>query len=150
MCPKYRSGQDRYWDRSLREHARMLMRGALKDGPLSWADLRKRCPKYLRHLTESVLNEELARGAIHRHPPISPRAGFRFALQPVDVRSYAARELEGALARLAERGIALSDAREALMQLLHEAEWAEDGHAEVAPSAQMFATPIEAWNSPNV
>lgn len=124
MCPKYRSGQNRYWDRTLREHGKVLLHDSLEAGPLPWADLRKRFPKYLRHLTESIRDEELARGAIHRHPPVG-RAGFRFALDPPDVRSYAARELDDALTRMVERGFALAAAREAFMQLLQEREWTE-------------------------
>ena len=126
ICPKYRSAQDRYWDRPLREHARVLLLAALHDGPVPGADLRKKFPKYLRHLAESVLNEELAKGAIHRHPPASSRSGFRFALERPDVRAFAAKELECALARMTKRGFALSDAREAFMQLLQDTEWADD------------------------
>src|SRR4051794_32664030 len=29
MCPKYRSSQDRYWDRPLRDHAKVTLRNAL-------------------------------------------------------------------------------------------------------------------------
>ena len=32
MCPKYRSSQDRYWDRPLREHAMVLLYEALHGG----------------------------------------------------------------------------------------------------------------------
>ncbi len=126
MCPKYRSGQDRYWDRTLREHTKVLLRSSLEAGPMPWAELRKRFPKYLRHLAESVIDEELARGAIHRHPPLSSRAGFRFALDRPDVRAYAAKELDDALTRLVERGFTLCDVREAFMQLLHEQEWTHE------------------------
>jgi predicted Zn-ribbon and HTH transcriptional regulator len=125
ICPKYRSSQDRYWDRPILEHAKVILRGALVDGPMSWADLRKKFPKYLRHLAESVLNEELAKGGIHRHAPTSARRGPRYALQPADVRSCASVELKDVLSRLQERGFARADIREALMQLLQEEEWAD-------------------------
>src|SRR5207248_2735136 len=49
VCPKYRSGKDRYWDRSLREHAAVVLRRALEERPMPWSELRKRFPKYLRH-----------------------------------------------------------------------------------------------------
>src|SRR5436190_1136561 len=39
MCPKYRSSQDRYWNRTLRDHATVLLHMFLEPGPLSWADL---------------------------------------------------------------------------------------------------------------
>ncbi len=125
MCPKYRSGQNRYWDRSLREHAKVVLRRALEEGAMPWAELRKKFPKYMRHLAESVLNEELAKRTIFRHPPTSPRMGFRFALQTPDVRLHAAKELDEALARLEAHGFTRIDAREAFMQLLQEHEWAE-------------------------
>src|SRR5438552_2941462 len=125
MCPKYRSRQDRYWDRTLHEHAKVVLHEALQGGPMPWADLRKKFPKYLRHLADSVLNEELAKATVFRHPPASTRMGPRYALQPADVRSYAGKELHEMLARLQQCGFARSEAREALMQLLQEDEWAD-------------------------
>jgi hypothetical protein len=125
ICPKYRSGQDRYWDRPLREHAKVVLRRSLEDGAMPWSELRKKFPKYMRHLAESVLNEELAKRTIFRHPPASPRMGFRFALQAPDVGPHAARELEEALTRLEDRGFTRADACEALMHLLQEHEWAD-------------------------
>jgi hypothetical protein len=133
MCPKYRSGQDRYWDRPLREHAKVVLRRSLEEGTMPWAELRKKFPKYMRHLAESVLNEELARRAIFRHPPAAPRMGFRYALEPPDVRPHAAKELEAALRRLEARGFTRGDAREAFMQLLQDQEWAE-APREAAPA----------------
>lgn len=125
VCPKYRSSQDRYWDRPLRQHAKVVLRNALRNGPLSWTGLRKKFPKYLRHLAESALNEDLAKGAIFRHPPASLRQGPRYALQPEDLRSCARGELQLLLTRLHERGFPRSDVRETLMHLLQEDEWAE-------------------------
>ena len=125
MCPKYRSGQDRYWDRSLREHTKVVIRDTLRVGPASWSYLRKRLPKYLRHLAESVLNEELAKGSLHRHPPTTVRNGPRYALEPADVRTYIAKELSAMLQRLEQRGFPCSQTRMAIMQLLQEDEWAE-------------------------
>jgi hypothetical protein len=124
MCPKYRSSQDRYWDRPLRTHAKVLLHEAMRDEPVSWAELRKKFPKYVRHLAESVLSEELARGTVFRHPPVSQRSGPRYALQPVEIRTYAGKMLDEALERLEQIGFARSDARETLMQLLQEEEWA--------------------------
>ena len=128
-CPKYRSAQDRYWDRPLREHATVLLHEAIKEGPMSWTDLRKKLPKYLRHLAESALNEELAKGTIHRHPPATSRRGPRYAHQPADVRCYASKELHEMLARLEQCGFARADARDSLMQLLQEEEWAESARS---------------------
>jgi hypothetical protein len=125
ICPKYRSRQDRYWDRSLRDHASVVLHDALRGGPMAWADLRKKFPKYLRHLADLVLNEELARGTIFRHTPMSIRMGPRYALYPADVRIYASKELPALLARLEQCGFARHESREALMHLLQEDEWAE-------------------------
>ena len=125
MCPKYRSVQDRYWDRPLHEQAKRLLIESLQAGPLSWTDLRKKLPKYLRHLAQSALDEELARGVIFRHPPASARMGPRYALQPADVRTYVSRELHELLARFEAYGFGRSQTREAMMQLLQDEEWAE-------------------------
>lgn len=126
MCPKYRSSQDRYWDRPLREHAKVVLGEALRSGPMSWADLRKKFPKYLRHLADSVLNEELAKETIFRHPPTSARMGGpRYGLKPADVRSYANKELHDMLTRLEQCGFGRAESREAIVQLLQEEEWAE-------------------------
>jgi hypothetical protein len=125
MCPKYRSAQDRYWDRPLREHAKVVVRMALADGPATWSDLRKAFPKYLRHLAESVLNEELARGAIFRHPPASVRQGPRYALQAADVRRYLGKELQDLLDRVQALGFSRPEAREAIVQILQDEEWTE-------------------------
>jgi hypothetical protein len=124
-CPKYRSAQERFWDRSLREHAKVLLHEAIKAGPISWSDLRKKLPKYLRHLAESALSEELARGAIHEHPQASPRMGPRYAHEPAKVACYAKRELQDVLTRLTQCGFTRGQARETLMQLLQEEEWAD-------------------------
>lgn len=127
ICPKYRSAQDRYWDRPLREHAKVVLRESLTAGPASWSELRKKFPKYLRHLAESVLNEELARGTLHRHPPESIRKGPRIGLHPADVRVYAERELQTVLRRLEQLGFAPVEVREAMMHLLNEEEWGSRG-----------------------
>jgi hypothetical protein len=126
MCPKYRSGQDRFWDRTLHQHAKVVLREALRSGPMAWADLRKKFPKYLRHLADTVLNEELARGTIFRHPTTSARMGPRYGLEPADVRTYAAAALQALLSRLERCGFDHAESRAALLQLLQEAEWAPE------------------------
>src|SRR5438105_13223762 len=40
--PKYRSQQDRYWDRGMSAHVAQLLRGALEGGPLPWSELRRK------------------------------------------------------------------------------------------------------------
>ena len=133
-CPKYRSPQDRYWDRPLRDHAQTVLRMALRAGPLSWSELRKKFPKYLRHQADSVLNEELAKGTVYRHPPLSVRMGERYALEPAEVRPYASKELLESLQRLTLLGFSRGDVREAMLQLLQEEEWAETPTLERSPA----------------
>jgi hypothetical protein len=143
ICPKYRSSQDRYWDRPLREHAKSLLRAALCDGPLTWTDLRKKLPKYLRHLADSVLNEEVAREAIFRHPPASSRMGPRYALQPADLRTYVSRELHELLARFEANGFARQETCEAILDLLREEEWSDLAPAAALPApAELCKTPV--------
>src|SRR5262245_39902166 len=50
--PKYRGPRERYWDRPMRVHLEQLVRGALRQGPLTWAQMRKRLPAYARRLAE--------------------------------------------------------------------------------------------------
>src|SRR5262249_15004822 len=44
--PKYRSQQDRFWDRTMPVHIAALVRGALQEGPLAWSELRRKLPPY--------------------------------------------------------------------------------------------------------
>ena len=146
ICPKYRSAQDRYWDRSLRDHAKVVLYAAMRMGPLSWSDLRKKFPKYLRHLVDAVLHEELAKGEVFRHPPLSVRMGPRYALDAAEVRPYASKELLESLQRLTLLGFARGDAREAMLRLLQEEEWAETPKLERAPA--IAAMPAHSVNTP--
>ncbi|HZZ82371.1 MAG TPA: hypothetical protein VFE62_27985 [Gemmataceae bacterium] len=141
ICPKYRSSQDRYWDRPLREHAKVTLRNALADGPTTWSEVRKAFPKYLRHLADSVLNEELARGAIHRHPPATVRQGPRYALHAADARRYVHGELQSLLSRIVELGFSRPEAREAIVQLLQDEEWTENEIAGVGTLRAAVNTP---------
>src|SRR5207237_984823 len=40
--PKYRSQQDRFWDRSMPVHLAALLRQVLAEGPLAWFELRRK------------------------------------------------------------------------------------------------------------
>src|SRR5579859_3188469 len=44
--PKYRSQQDRYWDRPMPVHVAKLLQESLAEGPLGWSDLRRKLPAY--------------------------------------------------------------------------------------------------------
>jgi hypothetical protein len=129
-CPKYRSGQDRYWDRPLREHVHEMLHAMLTAGPLPWAEVRRRLPRYARYLAESVLNEQLAQRRLYRHPPRTPRAAPRYGLEPADVRAYLQPALADLLARLEPLGFTPGELRRGLRQLLNEGAWT----AEPVPS----------------
>jgi hypothetical protein len=131
-CPKYRSGQDRYWDRPLRERVHEMVRNILAKGPLPWSGLRRRLPRYARYLAESVLNEQLARGQLYRHPPRTARSAPRFALHPADIRAYLRPALGGLMARLEPLGFSRSDLQRGLRELLAQSE-RDERRAEPAP-----------------
>src|SRR5689334_8254011 len=44
--PKYRSQQDRFWDRPITVHLANLFREVLAEMPLGWAELRRKLPAY--------------------------------------------------------------------------------------------------------
>src|SRR5205085_8264309 len=65
--PKYRSQQDRFWDRPMPVHVAALLRETLNDGPLGLAELRRKLPAYAQSSTETVLNDQVAQNAVYRH-----------------------------------------------------------------------------------
>jgi len=135
-CPKYRSRQDRYWDRPLREHVHEMLHDILTAGPLAWSELRRRLPRYARYLAESVLNEQLAHSRVYRHPPRTPRSAPRFALHPADLRAYLRPALSDLLSRLEPLGFSRTELRHGLRQMLSEGEF--DAHP-VDPPTPRFA-----------
>src|SRR6202035_4414612 len=44
--PKYRSQQDRYWDRPMAVHIAVLVREVLEESPLGISELRRKLPAY--------------------------------------------------------------------------------------------------------
>ncbi|MCI0639341.1 MAG: hypothetical protein L0Y72_29185 [Gemmataceae bacterium] len=122
LFPKYRSSQDRFWDRPLRVHVERLLNELLRDEPLPWSEIRKRLPHYAKIAAETVLEEQLAKGQIHRHPPLRPRLGSRYGLSTPDPRPYLAPELTGLLARYESMGFPLARVRATLLDLLQETE----------------------------
>lgn len=123
VYPKYRSPRERFWDRPLRVHVEFLIRKSLRDGPLSWTALRARMPEYAKVVASSVLEEQLAKGVVHRYPPMPGKKGQRLGLEPPDPRVYLRPELAKLLARLVRLGFSPADVREALFDLLREQEW---------------------------
>jgi len=129
LYPRYRSPRERFWDRPLRFHVEYLIRQALLDGPMFWSAVRGRLPEYAKVLASSVLEEQLAKGALHRHPPMPGKKGQRLGLEPPDPRVYLRPELAKFLARFVRLGFPPANVREGLFDLLREQEWAPDAPA---------------------
>ncbi len=121
--PKYRSSQDRFWDRSMQVHVAALLRQALLEGPLAWSQLRRKLPRYAQAQAEAVLQEQIAQGLLYRHPPVSSRGGERIGAQPPDPKDYLRQELQAAFGRLEQQGFSQPQLREGAMALLQEEEW---------------------------
>src|SRR5262245_45207132 len=52
--PKYRSQQDRFWDRPMPVHVASLLRSTLQEQPLALAELRRKLPAYAQAQAEDV------------------------------------------------------------------------------------------------
>jgi hypothetical protein len=120
--PRYRSHQERFWDRPMPVHVAELLRAALGESPLSWSDLRRRLPVYAHEKAQTVLDEQVARGAIHRHPRLG-RTGERFGLRPADPKNYLRSELASVFRCLEDLGFTEVQLREGALELLHDEEW---------------------------
>jgi hypothetical protein len=119
--PKYRSQQDRYWDRPMPVHVAALLRETLET-PYNLAELRRKLPVYAQPLFENILQEELAKGLLHRHPKTG-RGGERYGARPADPKDYLKTELIEVFRRLEGLGFKLDQLRPAALELLHEEEW---------------------------
>jgi len=123
--PKYRSAQDRFWDRPMPVHVANLLRAALEEGPLAWPQLRRKLPDYAVAQAEVVLQEQVAQGRLHRHPPAGSRSGERYGVTPPDAREYLRRELPVLFRRIQQLGFTELRLREAAMAVLQEEEWGQ-------------------------
>ncbi len=121
--PRYRSQQERFWDRPMQVHVAGLLVAALEEAPLSWSDLRRRLPAYAHEKAQIVLDEKLAQGAIHRHPRFG-RMGERVGNRPADPKEYLRSELAAVFQSLAKLGFTEAQVREGALELLHDEEWA--------------------------
>jgi hypothetical protein len=122
--PKYRSQQDRYWDRTMPVHIAALVRGALQEGPLAWSELRRKLPPYALAQAEGVLTEQVAQGLLFRHPAAGKRGGPRYGAQPPNPRDYLKEELAGVFQRLERLGFSQTQLRAGALEVLHDEEWA--------------------------
>jgi hypothetical protein len=132
LYPRYRSRQDRYWDRSMPVHVTMLLRGVLREASLPWSELRRKLPAYAQPQAEEVLRDLVDRGEVFRHPRPGSRGGDHYALQPPDPKDYLGPELVGLFRRLEQLGFNQSQVRAAALELLHDEEWAPIPPAEEA------------------
>jgi hypothetical protein len=124
--PKYRSQQDRFWDRPIEVHLAHLIHEALQESPLGWAELRRKLPAYAVDplvRAEAVLSDLIAQRKVYRHPRLGKRGGDRFGLQPPNAKEYLESGLSQLFLDLEQRGFSLRQLREAALELLHDAEW---------------------------
>jgi hypothetical protein len=122
--PKYRSNQDRFWDRPMRVHIVNLLAAALSERPLAASELRRKLPDYAKTQAEAILEEEVAQGRMFRHPSLSSRGGPRFGAEPPSPRDFLRTELTTLFHRLARLGFTHAQLRASAIELLHEEEWA--------------------------
>ncbi len=135
--PKYRSPQDRFWDRPMPVHVAYLLRTTLQEQPAALTDLRRKLPDYAKNLAEQVLQDQVAQGLLFQHPPASKRTGPRYGVTRPDPKEYLRLELTGVFARLEQLGFTPTQLRESALELLHEEEWASPP---AAPPATVPAT----------
>lgn len=120
--PRYRSQQDRFWDRPMEVHIVNLIEAALEEGPLPWSELRRKLPTYAQQQAQTVLEEHVRRGSLHRHPRAG-RGAERYGRKPAHPREYLRDELREVFNRLEKLGFQPGQIREAAIELLHEEEW---------------------------
>jgi hypothetical protein len=122
--PKYRSQQDRFWDRPMPVHVAWLLRTVLQEAPLALSELRRKLPAYALPHAEVVLQEQLAQGLLYRLPKTAGRGKERFSVSPPDAKEYLRPELVTLFGRLEQLGFSQAQLRAGALELLHEEEWA--------------------------
>jgi len=136
--PRYRSQQDRYWDRPMAVHVAALLHQALEQGALPWSELRRKLPAYAHPQAEEVLQQQLAQGTLYRYPRAG-RGGERFGVRPPDPKDFLRTELSGVFERLEKLGFNQAALREAAIELLHDEEWSSASRSESEPSPEIGA-----------
>ncbi|MFL5241472.1 MAG: hypothetical protein ACJ8FY_05135 [Gemmataceae bacterium] len=123
--PKYRSQQERYWDRPMPVHIVELLRMNLEERPLPWTELRRKLPAYAQDQAQTVLEEQISQKKFFRHPRHpGKRAGEPIGIRAADPRDYLSAELSGVFNRLEKLGFMHSQVRAAALDILHDEEWA--------------------------
>jgi hypothetical protein len=120
--PRYRSQQDRFWDRPMDVHVQVLLEETLRERPLGLSELRRKLPAYAQGQAESALEEQLRQGQIHRHPRTG-RGSERFGVRPPDPKDYLREEFIDVFDRLTKLGFTQEQLRAGALELLHEDEW---------------------------
>ncbi len=138
--PKYRSPQERYWDRPMSVHIRALVRQTLEGTALAWPDLRRKLPSYATELAEPVFQEMIAQQQLHRHPRMGGRGSDRYGLEKPDPKEYLRGELVIAFGKLEKLGFSQEQLRNGALELLHEEEWATVPSKEVNETAPEAAS----------
>ncbi len=124
--PKYRSQQDRFWDRPMPIHIANLVQETLaEDGPLGWSELRRKLPAYAQDKAEAILQEQLNQGKLYRYPRTG-RGSERYGVHPPDPKDYLRSELKEVFTRLSELGFTVEQLRTSALEMLHEEEWKDE------------------------
>ena len=149
--PKYRSQQERYWDRPMPVHIVQLLQSNLEEKPLTWTELRRKMPAYAQDKAQTVLEEQIGLKVFFRHPrhPGS-RSGEPIGVREADARDYLRAELSGVFYRLEKLGFSQSQVRAAALDILHDEEWAPtppDTTSKKEPATNQSAEPLES-NAP--
>jgi hypothetical protein len=148
--PKYRSAQERYWDRPMTVHVETLLRSALQEGPMPWSELRRKVPAYAQDQAQPVLDDLLAQKQLHRHPKLpGSRGGELFGLEAADPAAYLRQELPAVFRRLEALGFSQSQLRASALELLHDEEWASTMTAPPAPAKTAPPTGDEDSSEPH-
>lgn len=121
--PKYRSQQDRFWDRPMQVHIAGLVRATMEEAPLSISELKRKLPTYAQAQAETILLEQVGIGMLHKHPKLGSRGGERFGVRPADPKDYLRPELAELFSSLSQLGFTETQMREAALELLHDEEW---------------------------
>jgi hypothetical protein len=129
-------------------HVADLLRSALANESLAWSDLRRKLPAYALAQAESVLNEQVSQGLLHRHPRLGKRGGDLFGVRPADPKDYLGGEIAAVFHKLEALGFTQAQLRAGALELLHDQEWspaAEPGEEPAdVPTPTMDVAPSEA------
>jgi len=142
--PKYRSPQDRFWDRPMSVHVVALVKEALDEKPLTFAELRRKLPAYAQDQLDTVVRELLAQGQLF-HYPKEGRLGERLGSRAPDPKTYLRTELTAMFQRLSRLGFSMAQLRAAALEMLHEEEWASlpsQPEAVAAPEPAAMSSPV--------